>query len=386
MKIRGRPDFLLIVLTFVLVGIGLIMVYSSSSIFSLINENNDKYYLLKQLIWAVVGIVAMFTLMNIPYTFFKKHYGKILLFALLLLIAVLIPGIGVEINGARSWIVIGPASLQPSEFAKLALIIYLSALIAKKGDKFRDFKRGLLPTMIVPFIFFILIALQSDLGSGMILLVTAFMLLYAAGANLKHLGTIALGFSVVIFFFIITSSYRIQRFLNFSNPWNDGLGGLGSGYQLVHSYFAIAHGGWTGAGFGKSIEKYLYLPYAQTDFIFAIFSEEMGFWVVMLFLLLYLFFLWRILIVTFRAKDLFAKFIGIGIVSMIFTQAFFNIGGVIGLIPLTGVPLPFISYGGSSLLLNFLSMGIVLSISREYSKQKIQNMLNESKTKSVYPS
>ncbi|HBI02807.1 MAG TPA: hypothetical protein DDY49_02105, partial [Paenibacillaceae bacterium] len=194
-----------------------------------------------------------------------------------------------------------------------------------------------------------------------------------------HLGTIALGFVGLILLFILTSSYRIQRFLNFANPWNDGLGGLGTGYQLVHSYFAIAHGGWTGAGFGKSIEKYLYLPEAQTDFIFAIFSEEMGFFVVLFFLLFYLFFLWRILIVTFRAKDLFAKLIGIGIVSMIFIQAFINIGGVIGLIPLTGVPLPFISYGGSSLLLNCLSMGIVLSISREYSKQKVQKMLNETK-------
>lgn len=379
MKTRGRPDFLLIVLTLILVGIGLVMVYSSSSIFSLIDENNDKYYLQKQIAWAVIGIMGMFTLMNIPYTFFKKHFVKILLFALLLLVVVLIPGIGVERNGARSWIALGPFTIQPAEFAKLAIIIYLAALISKKGDKFRSIKKGLLPTMTVPFVFFLLIALQSDLGSGMILLATAFMLIYAGGANLKHLGAIALGSAILILIFILTSPFRIQRFLNFANPWNDGLGGLGTGYQLVHSYFAIAHGGWTGAGFGKSIEKYLYLPEAQTDFIFAIFSEEMGFFVVFLFLLLYLFFLWRILIVTFRAKDLFAKLLGVGIVSMIFIQAFTNIGGVIGLIPLTGVPLPFISYGGSSLLLNFLSMGIVLSISREYSKHKIQRMLNETK-------
>lgn len=166
MKTRGRPDFLLIVLTFILVGIGLVMVYSSSSIFSLINENNDKYYLQKQIMWVGISIIGMFTMMNIPYTFFKKHFVKILLFALLLLVAVLIPGIGQKINGARSWIIIGPASLQPAEFAKLALIIYLAALISKKGEKFRDFKKGLLPTMIVPFVFFLLIALQSDLDLG----------------------------------------------------------------------------------------------------------------------------------------------------------------------------------------------------------------------------
>ena len=166
---------------------------------------------------------------------------------------------------------------------------------------------------------------------------TAILVIFAGGVNLKHLGYMILAFFVITLPFIVTSPYRIERLLNFHNPWNDGLGGLGKGYQLVHSYFALAHGGWTGAGFGQSIEKYLYLPESQTDFIFAIFSEEMGFLISGAFLLFYLLFLWRILIVTFRVKDRFANLVGTGIVSMIFIQAFFNIGGVTGLLPITGV-------------------------------------------------
>lgn len=381
MKTRGRPDFLLLVFTIVLVGLGLVMVYSSSSVYALYKNADDLLYLKKQLMWAGIGIVAMFIFMNIPYTFFKKHFVKIMIFSLLLLIAVNIPGIGSIRNGARSWIILGPLSLQPSEFAKLAIIIYLSALITKKENDFRDLSKGFLPAIIISGLFFVLIAI-SDLGSALILIVTSMMVIYAGGANLKHMGTLALVLLGLVTVFIVTSSYRIDRFLQgFKSPWEDGLGGLGTGFQLIHSYFAFAHGGFSGAGFGQSIEKYLYLPEAQTDFIFAIFAEELGYIGVVMLILFYLFFLWRILTVTFRVKDLFANLLGVGIVCMIFVQALFNMGGVTGILPITGVPLPFMSYGGSSLLLNLMSLGIVLSISREYSKLKIQKMLKEATEK-----
>lgn len=382
MNLRGKPDFLLIIFTLILVGIGLVMIYSASSVSAFFDfKNDDMYYLKKQLIWAAIGITAMFVLMNIPYSFFKKHFVGITLFSFILLIAVLIPGIGSVKNGARSWIVLGSlGSIQPSEFAKLAIIIYLSALITKKGENFRELNKGFIPTIVASFVFFALIAI-SDLGSAAILMGTAILIIFAGGAKLKHLGYMILGLFLLTLPFILTSPYRLERLLNFRNPWNDGLGGLGKGYQLVHSYFALAHGGWTGAGFGQSIEKYLYLPESQTDFIFAIFSEEMGFLIAGAFILFYLLFLWRILIVTFRVKEQFANLVGTGIVSMIFIQAFFNIGGVTGLLPITGVPLPFISYGGSSLLVSFMSMGIVLSISREYNKQKVQKMIEQAQLK-----
>jgi cell division protein FtsW len=312
--------------------------------------------------------------MNVPYTFYKKHFVGIAFIVFLLLIAVLIPGIGLLRNGARSWINLGFASLQPAEFAKLAIIIYLSALITKKGDNIRDIKKGLVPVFVVLGLFCGAIMLQPDFGSMVILVLTAMAVIVAGGANLKHLLYGGIPFAIVGFLSVVFTPYRWNRLQNVGDPWADGMDGLGTGYQLAHSYFALAHGGITGAGLGKSIEKYLYLPEVQTDFIFSIIGEELGFLGAGFFLLVYLFFLWRILVITLRVQDTFAALVGIGVVSMIFVQAFINVGGVTGLIPITGVPLPFISYGGSSLLLNMISIGIVLSISRENYKQTVQKL------------
>ncbi|WP_047154553.1 putative lipid II flippase FtsW [Aneurinibacillus tyrosinisolvens] len=372
MKTRGKPDFLLLILTLLLVGFGIVMVYSASSVFSLYKFHNDTYFMKKQLMWALIGITAMFSIMNVPYTFFKKSFVPIMVTALFILAAVLIPGIGTRLNGARSWISLGAFSVQPAEFAKLAVIIYLSALIAKKGEHVRHFKKGFMPSMVIVGAFFLIIAKQPDFGSATILALTAAAVIFAGGANLKHLAALGVVFSIFSIIYIVTSPYRWARIANFSDPWADGANGLDKGFQLMHSYFALAHGGIAGAGFGKSIEKFLYLPEAQTDFIFAIMSEELGFIGGTLFLLIYLFYLWRIITVTLRLQDPFANLMGIGVVSMIFIQAFINIGGVTGLIPITGVPLPFISYGGSSLLVNMISIGIVLSISRETYKQELK--------------
>lgn len=379
MKTRGRPDFPILLLTLFLVGFGIVIVYSASSVFSLYNYGTDTYFVKKQVMWAVIGLVAMLFTMNVPYTFYKKHFLTIALIIFLLLLAVLIPGIGVLRNGARSWINLGVGLLQPAEFAKLAIIIYLSALIAKKGGKIRDLKTGLLPVLVIVSILCMMIAIQPDFGSAAILMMTAVTVIVAGGANLKHLFMFGIPVGIVGFLFIILSEYRRNRLLHFGDPWADGLSGLGHGYQLAHSYFALAHGGITGAGFGKSIEKYLYLPEAQTDFIFSIMAEELGFIGACIFLLVYLFFLWRILVIALRVKDTFATLVGVGVVSMIFIQAFINVGGVTGLIPITGVPLPFISYGGSSLLVCLISIGIVLSISREVYKQRLQKLIGEEK-------
>jgi cell division protein FtsW len=371
MQTRGRPDFPILLLTFFLVGFGIVIVYSASSIFSLHKYGTDTYFVNKQIIWAIIGLLCMLFTMNVPYTFYKKNFVLIALVCLFLLLAVLIPGIGVVRNNARSWINLGIGLLQPAEFAKLAIIIYLSALIAKKGDKIHDFKKGFLPAMIVVGLFAGIIAIQPDFGSAAILTLTAISVVIAGGASTKHLLSVGIPFGIAGFLFVFTSEYRWERLQTFRDPWADE---LDSGFQLIHSYFALAHGGITGAGFGKSIEKYLYLPEAQTDFIFSIMAEELGFLGAVLFLIVYLCFLWRILIVTLRVKDSFATLVGIGVASMIFIQAFINIGGVTGLIPITGVPLPFISYGGSSLLLNMISIGIILSISRENYKQTIQKL------------
>ncbi|MFE4202917.1 putative lipid II flippase FtsW [Aneurinibacillus aneurinilyticus] len=374
MKTRGRPDFPILILTLFLVGFGIVIVYSASSVFSLDKFGTDTYFVKRQALWASIGLVFMLFTMNVPYTFYKKHFVGIAFIVFLLLIAVLIPGIGLLRNGARSWINLGFASLQPAEFAKLAIIIYLSALITKKGDNIRDIKKGLVPVFVVLGLFCGAIMLQPDFGSMVILVLTAMAVIVAGGANLKHLLYGGIPFAIVGFLSVVFTPYRWNRLQNVGDPWADGMDGLGTGYQLAHSYFALAHGGITGAGLGKSIEKYLYLPEVQTDFIFSIIGEELGFLGAGFFLLVYLFFLWRILVITLRVQDTFAALVGIGVVSMIFVQAFINVGGVTGLIPITGVPLPFISYGGSSLLLNMISIGIVLSISRENYKQTVQKL------------
>jgi cell division protein FtsW len=373
-KTRGLPDFLLLFMTLALVGFGIVMVFSSSYILAYFDPdyNDSLYFVKKQIMWAIIGIAAMFITMNIPYQFYKKAFPIIAILSFLLLFLVYTP-LGIKLNGARSWIGLGPFSLQPAEFAKLGLIIYLAGLIAKKEDKFRLLKSGLTPALVVSGTFFLAVAGQPDFGTGVILLLTAGVVIFSGGAHLKHLAMLCFPVLTALTMFVISEPYRIARITTFMNPWNDGMNGLGNGYQLAQSLYAIGHGQISGVGFGKSIQKFLYLPYPQTDFIFAVMAEELGFIGCTLFLLFFLIFLLRIITVTMRCQDLFSNLMGIGVVSMISLQALINIGGVTGTIPITGIPLPFISYGGSSLLVVLTSMGIILSISRESYKEKIRD-------------
>ncbi|USG63698.1 putative lipid II flippase FtsW [Brevibacillus ruminantium] len=378
MKTRGVPDFLLLFLTALLVGFGITMVLSSSSIFALTSftvngckvcGGDELYFVKRQAVFLLVGTVGMLITMNIPFSFYKRNFLLIAFVSVLALILVLIPGIGQKIQGARSWFSLGPVNLQPAEFAKLGLILYLAAIISKKGDGFRDLKKGLLPPLVVTGIFCGLIVIQPDMGTAAILLGTAVIVMICGGARLSHLFLLGFPTSTLAFIaYVTTKNHAWDRLTSFMDPWSDP---LDTGYHIKQSLIAIAHGGWTGTGFGKSIQKYLYLPEAHTDFIFAVMAEELGFIGTTLFLLIYLLFLLRGIQICLKVQDTFASLAGIGIISMIGIQAFINIGGVTATIPLTGVPLPFISYGGSSLLAILLSTGILLSVSREVSRQKI---------------
>ncbi|RKD25514.1 cell division protein FtsW [Ammoniphilus oxalaticus] len=372
---RGSPDFLLLFMTLALVGFGILMVFSSSYILAYYNPdyNNDSlYFVKKQAIWAILGFIAMLFTMNIPYTVYKQKFPTIAIGSFILLLLLFTP-LGMKINGARSWLGIGKSfSIQPAEFAKLGLIIYLAGLIAKKGDRFRMWKQGLAPALIATTAFCGMVMLQPDLGTTSIILFTAVVIMFSGGAHLKHLGMLCGVASVALIIFAVAAPYRLARIKTFINPWNDGMNGLEQGYHLIQSFYAIANGGLSGAGFGKSIQKYLYLPYPQTDFIFSVIAEEIGFFGCALFILFFVLFLWRIILITLRCEDTFGLLVGIGVVSMIGIQAIINIGGVTGSMPITGVPLPFVSYGGSSLLVFMTSMGIVLSISRETFKKRAQ--------------
>jgi cell division protein FtsW len=372
---RGTPDFLLLILTLLLVGFGLIMVFSASSSMAVTKEiyhYDALYFTKKQLIWAGLGTFIMLVMMNIHFQKYKKLF--ILFFVVTLILLFLVPIIGVEKNGARSWIDLAGFSIQPTEFAKLAIILYLAAIIAKKDEKFRDFKRGLLPVMIVVGFFAFLIMLQPDFGSCAILVLCASAIVIAGGSNLNHivmssavlLGLAALGTSI---YFLINPNadfgFRGARFTSFLDPLANQ---QDSGWQLTRSLEAFGHGGLTGAGLGNSVQKLFYLPLAYNDFIFAVIAEELGFIGTTLFILFYIFFLWRALIVSLRCPDIYGTLVGVGLVSLIAIQALINMGGVSGAIPITGVTLPFISYGGSSLLTLLTGMGILLSISREYNR------------------
>jgi len=384
MKTRGVPDFLLLFLTALLVGFGLLMVLSASSIFALTSftahgcsycNGDELYFVKRQIVFLLLGIFGMLVAMNIPFSFYKRNFLGIALISLLALFLVLIPGIGIKINGARSWFNLGIANLQPAEFAKLGLILYLAAIISKKGDGIRRLKSGLMPPLVITGLFFLLIALQPDLGSAAILLGVALVILICGGARIIQLIGIGLPtISVALFAYISTKDYAINRINSYLDPWSDP---LHTGYNIIQSWIAIAHGGISGTGFGRSIQKYLYLPEAHTDFIFSIISEELGFIGATLFLLVYLLYLLRGIHICLRVKDTFASLVGIGVITMIGLQAMINIGGVTGLIPLTGVPLPFISYGGSSLLVCLIATGILLSVSREVSRQKIEEQLQQ---------
>jgi cell division protein FtsW len=372
---RGTPDFLLLILTLLLVGFGLVMVFSASSSMAVSEPayNNDALYFVKrQLMWVGLGTFIMLVLMNIHFQKYKKLF--LIFFIGTLFLLILVPFVATDINGAKSWLGFGSFGVQPTEFAKLAIILYLAAIIAKKDEKFRDFKRGLLPVMIVVGFFAFLIMLQPDFGSCAILVMCASVIVIAGGSNLKHimlssgvlLGLAALGTSVYFLFNPDADfGFRGDRFTSFLDPLADQ---QGDGYHLTRSLEAFGHGGFTGTGLGNSVQKLFYLPYAYNDFIFAVIGEELGFIGTTLFILFYIVFLWRALIVSLRCPDIFGTLVGIGLVSLIGIQALINMGGVSGAMPITGVTLPFISYGGSSMLTLLTGMGILLSISREYNR------------------
>jgi cell division protein FtsW len=368
---RGTPDFILLALTFLLVGFGIVMVFSASSAIAAYHWNDSLFYTRRQIVWAILGMLGMLLIMNIPYAKLKRLFVPFFFTAVIMLVLVLFSE---PVNGARSWLIIGGVRLgQPAEFAKLAMILYLAALISKKGEKFRDLKKGLMPVLITAGGMAGLIMLQPDIGTALIFLVTAGVIIFAGGANVKHLlfiGAVSAGFAAFVagIYLLVAEEHstavavRLSRLTSFLDPWSDP---LASGYHLIQSLFALGHGGLTGAGFGQSIQKLHYLPYAHNDFIFAIIAEELGFIGGTLFLLTYLLFLWRGLLIALKCGDLFGTLLGTGIVAMFSIQALVNIGGVTGSIPITGVTLPFISYGGSSLLVSMWSVGILLSISRE---------------------
>lgn len=358
---RRHSDYALLVTAVLLLGLGIVMVFSASAVMAMTSYGDPFYFLKRQAIWAAVGIISMVIFMNFDYWHYKKFPTVIIGLSILLLILVLVPGIGRTSHGAQRWIGFGPIGISPSEPAKLALAIYLAAMFSKETYEIRSFIRGVLPPIALGLIMFGLIYLQPDLGTGLTLIGTTFIMLFSAGANLWHLAAlVALG-TPGVFAAIVSEDYRKRRFLAFLNPWADP---KDSGYQIIQSLYALGSGGPFGVGLGKSKQKFLYLPEMHSDFIFAIIGEELGFMGAAAVIMLFFFFAWRGYRIAIKAPDCFSCLLACGLTSMILFQAIINIGVVTATLPITGIPLPFLSSGGSSLVFTLAAVGILLNISR----------------------
>ncbi|MBO5120167.1 MAG: putative lipid II flippase FtsW [Bacilli bacterium] len=341
---------------------GLIMIYSASSIWAEYKFNDSFRYVKYQGIFLIVSTIIMLIISKIDYKIYYEKSNKILLICLILLILVLIPGIGSIRNGSRSWFGIGSLGIQPSEFAKLGLIIFTSKYLSNSNNKIKSFKEGILPILLVTLLFFGLIMLQPDLGTGLILVMSIISLLFIAGINMKFFILGGLTGIIGVIILILIAPYRMDRITSFIDPWKDP---LGTGFQIIQSLYAIGPGGLLGNGYLNSIQKHFYLPEPQTDFIFSIIAEEFGVMGAIIVVGLFLIILYRGIKISTNTKDLFSKYLSFGILFQLMFQTLMNLMVVIGLIPVTGVTLPFLSYGGSSLLISMISMGILLNISRK---------------------
>ena len=337
------------------------MVWSSSSIWANFRHDDPFRYLKMQSLFAGIGLILIYKVKDIYYQRYGKYANLILGACIILLILVAIPGIGTIRNGARSWFGIGGFGIQPSEFAKIALVIFTAKYMALNQKYMEKFKKGMLPVLLILALSFILIMLQPDFGTAFILVMAILGMLFVGGGNMKFFKILfiigLIGFAALV----IVAPYRIDRITAFINPWQDPLGG---GFQIIQSMYAISPGGLLGQGIGGSIQKHFYLPEPQTDFIFSIITEELGILGASIICLLYLTIIYRGFKIAVTTNDPFAKFLAFGITFSIAFQTLLNLFVVVGLIPVTGVTLPFISYGGSSLLMNMFSVGILLNISK----------------------
>ena len=354
------PDKWLFAATVGLALFGVVMVYSASAVMALRENGSQFHYVIKQAIWTGLGFIAMLAAMQFDYNRLRDRrivYGLLLL-TILLLIAVFAFS---PINGAQRWIKFSSFRLQPSELSKFALVIFLAYFLEKRAGEEQSFWGTFVPAAGVTGLLAILIVAEPDLGTAMMLLVVFAVLIYTAGARLLHLGMMAMPALLGLIALLIFVPFRLRRMVMFLDPWADP---QGSGFQVVQSLIAIGSGGPNGLGFAQGKQKMLFLPFAHSDFIFAVVGEELGLLGTMTILLVFGLFLWRGLRASLLAPDRFARLLSLGIVTGIVVQALFNISVVLSLVPTKGIPLPFISYGGSSLVPTLAAVGIVLNISQ----------------------
>ena len=349
-----------LILVFLLLGVGLVMVASSSYVSALYSKNDSYYFIKRQLFFAVLGIIAMFAVAFFDYHKLRKYAFPLLLVAFFMLVLVLIPGIGVKVNGARRWLSIG-VRFQPSEIGKFAIILSFAAYISANYKNMKKFKVGVLPLLFFLGVIVFLVAIETHLSGAILILSVGVIMMFVGGVALKWFGIAigvgALGFSGLILF----TPYMQSRIRMWLDPFSDP---QGKGYQVIQSLYAIGSGGPFGLGLGQSRQKHLYIPEPYNDYIFSITAEELGFVGALLIILLFVMLIWRGYTIAMHARDKFGAMLVIGIVSRIAVQTILNIAVVTNAMPSTGIGLPFFSYGGTSLVILMVEIGVVLSVSR----------------------
>ncbi|BDE07930.1 stage V sporulation protein E [Vulcanimicrobium alpinum] len=355
------PDALLLGAAAFLVAIGLVMVFSASSVTAYASYHDNAFYLKRQLAYLGAGIVFGYLAYRIDYRKLRALAPGTVILAVVLLVLTLIPHVGFATGGARRWLGFHALSFQPSEFAKLALVLFLAAKLAQLGEGVLSLSKGVAPAFFVTFLLAVPIFLEPDMGTASLLIFTAFAMIFVAGARFEHLVMVTLALLPAVAVAVGSSAYKRARVFAFLNPWKDA---QNTGFHIVQSLLALGSGGVIGLGLGASRQKYFYLPEAHTDFIFAVLGEELGLLGGLVVIALFVLFAVRAITLAQKAPDRFGMMLALGCTFLIVIQAFINIGVVTGSWPVTGVPLPFISFGGTSLVVSLVAVGLIANVGR----------------------
>jgi cell division protein FtsW len=359
-KVRGRFDYVLLILVLALVGFGIVMVYSTTAILAGDRFQDPAFFLKKQVVYAGIGFLLMIVMMFFPIPLLKRAAYLILALCVFSLIAVLIPGIGHRAGGAMRWIRFSFFSFQPSEFSKLGLVIFLAYFLTKKEERIRSFSFAFLPTLVLSGLVIILVLKEPDFGAALFLTSLVFLLLFVSGARVSYILGSMLMAAPVVYYFLTSAAYRYRRLTSFVRPWEDP---GGTSFQIIQSFLSFGSGGLFGVGLGEGKQKLFFLPAPHTDFIFSVIGEELGLLGALMVLLVFFLLTLRGIRIAHSLEDRFGSYLALGITLMISLQAVINMGVVLGLLPTKGLTLPFLSYGGTSLITNMIGVGILLQLS-----------------------
>ncbi len=364
-----RASKIVLMTASILVAIGIVMIYSSSSIYALDRMGDSAYFLKRQVLYVVAGCVLGYFCYTLDLAHYRPYSKRILIAFLVLMVAVLIPHVGHSTGGARRWFKVLGFSFQPSEFLKLALIFYMADFLDRKRDSLSDLKHTVFPALVVLGLCAGLVFLQPDLGTAITLAAVTLLLFFAAGFKLTYLGFMVLAALPALGYAMLSKAYRRKRILAFLNPWDDP---RGVGFQIIQSFLALGSGGLFGVGLGRSQQKLFYLPESHTDFIFSIIGEELGFVGTSSIVILFILLIFAGMVIVFRCRNFFTQLLCLGLVGLIGFECVINIGVTLGALPTKGLSLPFISYGGSALIGNMMATGLILNIAQNTMRETQQ--------------